>query len=311
MDRQGRTPCMGMAGHQAYPLNMVANPTSSLDAQVTVVVVTYNSAHCIGGLARNLNHLPHVVVVDNASTDDTVAQVQRQLPQAQIITSPVNRGFGAANNLALRQIQTPYALLLNPDCHLPPASLRYLVQYADTHPGTAITAPQLVDTRGRPEINYRWPHGFWTSKGPGADGPCCVGFACGACLLLHMDTMHKVGFFDESFFLYYEDDDLCLRTFLARHPLVLLPEAQAVHASRGSVGGRHRWRSEYWRGYHHAQSKLRYTAKHQGLPEAMALRRKVLWLACLALPLRLFVPVPRHVGRLWGRIQGLRHSRLS
>lgn len=273
---------------------------------VTVVVVTYNSAHCVGALAQDLKHLPHVVVVDNASADNTVRRLEAELPQAVVLSNPENRGFGAANNRALARATTPYALLLNPDCRLPPGGLRRMVAYAQNNPGTAVVAPQLVNGDGQPEVNYRWPSTLWASRGPGADGPCCVGFACGACLLVDVQVMRSVGFFDESFFLYYEDDDLCLRTFHQHLPIVVLPDVQAVHTSRGSVGGRHRWRSEYWRGYHHAQSKWRYTHKHLGAEAAEALRRRVLWLACLALPLRLLLPAPRHVGRLWGRIQGLR-----
>lgn len=281
--------------------------TASVDKLVTVVVVTFNSAHCVPALAQDLGHIPHLVVVDNASTDDTVAQVRALLPQALVLHNPENRGFGAANNRALAGVKTPYALLLNPDCRLKPAALRELAAYAEGTPDVAIVAPQLVDLAGTPEVNYRWPSILWASRGPAAEGPCCVGFACGACLLLRMDTLRQVGLFDEAFFLYYEDDDLCLRTFLQKHAVVVLPEVHAVHASRGSVGGRHRWRSEYWRGYHHAQSKWRFTTKHQGPVEAEALRRRVLWLACLAMPFRLLLPAPRHVGRLWGRIQGLRH----
>ena len=76
------------------------------------------------------------------------------------------------------------------------------------------------------------------------------------CLLLNMVQMHQVEFFDESFFLYYEDDDLCTRAFLQRRPIVVVPEALAVRASRGSVGGQFRWRSEYLRGFQYAQSKV-------------------------------------------------------
>lgn len=275
------------------------------DHELTVIVVTYNSGHCISRLAESLAHCPNLQFVDNASTDDTIDLVRHRLPHAHIIANSANLGFGAANNLALKQVETPYALLLNPDCHVSAQGLRDLVNYASRHTETAILAPQLVDAHGRPEVNYRWPHTMWNSTGPGAEGPCCVGFACGACLLLRMDVMREVGFFDESFFLYYEDDDLCLRAFKERHPIVVLPAVQAMHASRGSVGGRSRWRSEYWRGYHHAQSKLLFACKHIGVNHARALRLKVLVLACLTLPLRLLVPVPRHLSRLWGRLNGL------
>lgn len=196
------------------------------------------------------------MLADSNSRDDTVATARALLPQAQIIENTANRGFGAANNLALLQVKTPFALLLNPDCNLTADTLLRLVRFANDNPETAIVAPQIVDPKGGAELNYRWPNFSWKAKGPAAGGPCCVDFACGACLLLNMVQMHQVEFFDESFFLYYEDDDLCTRAFLQRRPIVVVPEALAVRASRGSVGGQFRWRSEYLRGFQHAQSKV-------------------------------------------------------
>jgi hypothetical protein len=124
------------------------------------------------------------------------------------------------------------------------------------------------DARGQAEVNYRWPHTLWASRGPAAEGPACVGFVCGAAMLFRMDRFAAVGFFDEHFFLYYEDDDLCLRLFEARLPMVVVPSIQALHRSRGSVKGRAPWKSEYVRGFHHAQSKLIFEHKHGTLAQA-------------------------------------------
>lgn len=272
---------------------------------LTVIVVTFNSAHCLPALGAMLADFPHVVVVDNASSDGTVAAVQRHLPQARAIANPRNLGFGAANNLALRIAQTPYCLLLNPDCELTADKARLLLATARAHPEAAVVVPQLLRASGQPELNYRWPSTEWTSRGPGAEGLCCVGFACGAAWLLNMDVMRDIGFFDEGFFLYYEDDDLCKRIFERRKAILLNPDVQLVHASRGSVRGTSPWRSEYLRGYHHAQSKVRFVAKHEGVAPAARLRWRVLALALLALPLRLLLPAPRHLARLAGRIAGL------
>jgi N-acetylglucosaminyl-diphospho-decaprenol L-rhamnosyltransferase len=280
------------------------DPPTRLD-EVTVIIVTYNSAHCVAALSATLASLPHIVVVDNNSHDDTLDQLARHLPQARVIRNPENRGFGAANNLALHEVQTPYALLLNPDCQLTPDNLALMMSFATSHPEVAMVAPQLVDQRGSKDVNYRWPHLWWKSTTPAADGPCCVGFACGACLLFNMALMRPLGFFDETFFLYYEDDDLCTRAFEQRLPIVVLPSATAIHASRGSVGGRVRWRSEYWRGFHHAQSKILYTRKHKSLQSAQSLRWRVLTGAVLSLPFRVLLFSPRLIGRLWGRAVGL------
>jgi N-acetylglucosaminyl-diphospho-decaprenol L-rhamnosyltransferase len=274
-------------------------------ADVTIIVVTYNSAHCIDALAQTLAAQPHVIVVDNASNDDTVAQVAAQMPNAKVICNARNLGFGAANNLALHRVQTRYALLLNPDCLPTPDFLTQLLEVAQQHPQAAIIAPHLIRRGGEIEVSYRWPGKQWRSRGPAAEGPCCVGFVCGAVMLLNMQVMQEVGFFDEDFFLYYEDEDLCQRVFNKRKQIILAPHVTVTHLSRGSVRGNHPLRAEFYRGYHHAQSKLIFTGKHASKERAIRLRRKTLSLALAAVAPRLLVPVPRYVARLVGRICGL------
>lgn len=124
-------------------------------------------------------------------------------------------------------------------------------------------------------------------------------------MLLRMERMTTVGFFDERFFLYYEDDDLCLRLFQAKLPMVLFPQVKVLHRSRGSVRGRSPWRSEYLRGYHHAQSKLIFLNKHESLQAAKRLQRQLILTTTLALPLRVILFSPKLVARMWGRWRGL------
>jgi GT2 family glycosyltransferase len=275
---------------------------------VTVVVVTYNSAHCLPALAQGLQGIPHVVVVDNASDDDLEAQLPQALPQAVLIKNQKNRGFGAANNRALATVTTPYALLLNPDCLPTPAFFEGLLAAATHFPDAAILAPHLIRRNGTPEVSYRWPATHWDSAGPAASGPCCVGFVCGAVMLFNMAVMKRVGFFDETFFLYYEDEDLCQRVFLASEQIVLVPEVEIAHLSRGSVKGPNPLKSEFIRGYHHAQSKLVFERKYFGAAHAQRLRWKTLGLAVLTLLPRLLLPQPRYLARLLGRMVGLCRS---
>jgi GT2 family glycosyltransferase len=272
---------------------------------LTVVIVTYNSAHCVPALASGLQAIPHVIVVDNASNDDTPARVQEAIPQARVLHNDANLGFGAANNRALRMVSTRYALLLNPDCLPDAAFFAGITAAATRFPEAAVIAPHLLRRDGEVELSYRWPATHWTSAGPGADAPCSVGFVCGAVMLLNMEVMREVGFFDEAFFLYYEDEDLCQRVFLARKDIVLVPEVSIAHLSRGSVKGRSPLRSEYLRGYHHAQSKLVFERKYFGRAAAARLGRTTLMLALLTLLVRLLVPQPRYLARLVGRIMGL------
>lgn len=272
---------------------------------VTIIVVTFNSAHCLPALGLMLSDCPHIIVADNGSHDDTAQAVAHFLPQAKLLPFGRNLGFGAANNRALASTTTPFALLLNPDCELSGAQIGQLLDIARTYPEAALIAPQLTQASGQPEINYRWPLTQWASKGPQADGLCCVGFVCGAAMLLNLQVTAPTGHFDERFFLYYEDDDLCLRLFKAKLPMLLAPHILATHRSRGSVKGNSPWRHEYLRGFHHAQSKLIFAHKHQGMDQARSQRTRLVLTTLLALPVRLLLPSPRLVTRMWGRLCGL------
>jgi N-acetylglucosaminyl-diphospho-decaprenol L-rhamnosyltransferase len=284
---------------------------SSLDAitpnvsDLTVIIVTYNSAHCIMDLGKSLREFPHIVVVDNNSDDDTIFHTTVHLPKALVIQNSMNMGFGAANNKGLINVKTKFCLLLNPDCEINIHSALKMIESALIFPSAAIIAPQLIGKNSKLEINYRWPKTLWSSNGPGADGCCSVGFACGAALLLNMDLMQDIGFFDESFFLYYEDDDLCHRVFNAKKSIIINPEVKLVHSSRGSVRGKNPLKSEYIRGYHHAQSKILYARKYKSLKKSNALRLMTLLGAIFSFPLRVITFSPKLISRQAGRIIGL------
>jgi N-acetylglucosaminyl-diphospho-decaprenol L-rhamnosyltransferase len=276
----------------------------AIDA-VTVIVVTRESAHCLPALNPLLSLCPNVIVSDNGSADGTATGARRLWPHAIVLDHGRNLGFGAANNRALARVQTPFALLLNPDCEMDREGLLALLAMAAELPQAAVVAPQLVGASGKPEINYRWPQTLWAPRGPGASGPTCVGFVCGAAMLLRMASFREVGFFDEQFFLYYEDDDLCLRLFNAGQNIVVVPSVKAIHHSRGSVRGSAPWRHEFGRGFHHAQSKLQFAQKYRSREEAQRLRRWLLVTTTLGLPLRAIVFSPKLLARMVGRWRGL------
>jgi GT2 family glycosyltransferase len=274
-------------------------------AKFTVIIVTYNSSHCISKLSNSLKKLENIIVVDNGSDDDIEKELTQSLPQALLIKNLKNIGFGAANNCALNIVSTPYALLINPDCIPTMEFLAGMLQAANNFPQAAIIAPHLIRKNGKPEISYRWPAIVWKSKGLQAEGPCCVGFVCGAAMLLNMEVMKEVGFFDETFFLYYEDEDLCQRVFMQHKQIVLVPTVKITHLSRGSVKGPNPLKSEFIRGFHHAQSKLVFENKHYGAHHASLLRWQTLFFALLMLVPRMIIPQPRYLARLFGRIIGL------
>ena len=301
--RQVRIPTLASDNQTGFSAYSMTSPICITD--VTVIVVTYNSAHCIAALAPALATLPHVVIVDNASDDDTLAKVAHYMPNATVLRNTRNLGFGAANNVALRQAKSSHALLLNPDCVPDADFMGKLIDVACQYPDAALIAPHLIRKGGNLEVSYRWPTTLWESKGPAAVGPCCVGFVCGAAMLFNLQVMREIGFFDETFFLYHEDEDLCQRIFMQGKQIILAPQVELFHLSRGSVRGLHPLRAEFIRGYHHAQSKLKFCFKYGGSRKSAQLRRRTMLLAFATLLPRLLVPRPRYLARLTGRICGL------
>jgi N-acetylglucosaminyl-diphospho-decaprenol L-rhamnosyltransferase len=272
---------------------------------ITIIIVTFNSAHCVSALASALNSVPNIIISDNASDDETIIRIEKEIPQALILKNDRNLGFGTANNRALALTKTRYALLLNPDCLPKSDFFAKLIKTATEFSDAAIIAPHLIRRNGDPEVSYRWPSTHWKSAGTKADGPCCVGFVCGAVMLLNMEIMQHVGFFDEEFFLYYEDDDLCQRVFSQKNQIILDPSLEVIHYSRGSVKGTNPLKYEFLRGFHHAQSKLLFEKKYFGEQRFRKLKQSTFILAILNLIPRLLIPYPRYLARLFGRIAGL------
>lgn len=209
--------------------------TGSAELDITPVLVTYNSAQILAWSLPALAACKHVVIVDNHSSDNTVALAQALLPQATLIQAGRNLGFGRANNLGLEAVQTPYALLINPDGKLQPGALHVLWQAAQNHPEAAMLAPVLFDAPGVVGDFFRGPFYAPASQPPPLpEGDLCCDFVTGAAMLLNLSLMRPVGFFDPWFFLYAEDDELCLRVRQAGHSILVVRAAELEHRTRQS-----------------------------------------------------------------------------
>lgn len=247
-------------------------------ALVDVVVVSFNSEaylrECVLPFAQSSD--VDVVVVDNASTDSSVRTVEG-LP-VRVIERRVNGGFAIGCNEGLRAGSAPYVLFLNPDARLDDRSLRALVRELDEHRGTAVAAPRIESPAGElawsqrrfPAVRSTYaralflhrmlPRARWTDeviRDPDAyrirRSPDWVS---GACLLVRREVLEAIGGWDERFFLYGEDIDLCRRIRDAGFDVRFVPSASAVH-----VGGASAPRSATLPLL--AASRIRYVRKHR------------------------------------------------
>ncbi|MBQ0823107.1 glycosyltransferase family 2 protein [Microvirga terrae] len=233
---------------------------------VTAIVVTFDSAHalpeCLGALAAD--GAP-ALVVDNASTDDTVAIAQGQ--GARVVRNDRNLGYGRANNIGVRAAGTAFVLVVNPDCVVDRGAVVALVDAARRYPDAAFFAPQIVEPSGR--VFYQPRSLLATSlTNPGGklvvpEGEACAPFFSGACFLIRRDVFLELGGFDENIFLFYEDDDLCRRVADSGSALIYVPQAVVRHGRGRSSGERPgRIFTSRW---HQAWSRA-YVSRKYGLP---------------------------------------------
>lgn len=230
-----------------------------------------------------------VIVVDNASADGSVAMLAQDFSWVQVIANRENRGFTAANNQGLAASRGRYVLFLNPDTELAADALRTLLDYAEKHAAVGVLGPQLRYGDGSVQSSRRrfptlatfflestvvqrwWPRNQVLARYYVLDRPddaiSQVDWLVGACMLLRRAVLDQIGGFDEGFFMYSEELDLCRRAVDAGWQVVYLPAAVVTHyegkSSEQVVAARHiRFHS----------SRVRYVRKYHGRAAAAALR---------------------------------------
>lgn len=243
-------------------------PILSPWSRVSVVTVTHHSAGVIAACLQSVAKAAQVIVVDNASDDDTCAMVRRLLPSAELIENRIGRGFGNGANQGLERVRSEFALLIGPDSTINDESIDQLVNAADRYAEAGLLGPAVVAPDGHIELSHDWGVLSRLRGGRRLDqhlipeGELCADHLSGAVLLVRMSSLRQVGAFDSNIFLYYEDDDLCLRMRKAGHALILVPQARATHIGGGSSRAtvRHVW-EKHW---HMSWSRLYLESKYVG-----------------------------------------------
>ena len=194
---------------------------------VSIIVVTYNSAHRLPALAASLDADPgmaacELIVVDNGSTDTPT----RWLNHAQWLVLPTNLGYGSACNRGVALARGEYVVFCNPDILVTSYWCQRLVAHLDAHPSVACITPE--------------------TRCPGESIPLGTGVADrdalpGAALMMRRADWQALGGFDEQFFLYWEDTDLCWRAQRAGRRTVVARDVEITHLRNGSGGGAQTW----------------------------------------------------------------------
>lgn len=249
---------------------------------VTTIIVSFNTRAELTDCLRSLQDFPptrghDVIVVDNASTDDSVCQIRKRFPWVRVIESDRNLGFGAANNVGMRAASGDLCLLLNSDTIVGPGALDTLVDTLLASPDLAAVGPRIVDAEGRAELSFGHMIGPWHELRQKVVGrlydrrfrpvvswveratktPSHPDWVSGACLLVRRDDAVAAGLFDERYFLYAEDVDFCAALRGLGKRVAFCPASQIVHLRGRSRRHRPAATEQAYR-----QSQIRFYRKH-------------------------------------------------
>jgi GT2 family glycosyltransferase len=215
---------------------------------VSVVVVNWNGKHllsaCLEGLRSQSYGSFATIVVDNGSSDGSVDFIKSRFPDVAVIALTENLGFAAANNFAIKTVDTKYIALLNNDAVPDHLWLEKLVEVMDRHPEAGLAASRMVFEGDRKTID-RAGDGYTTAgaallRGRGEpaeryDKPEWVFGACAGAALYRTEMLRDIGLFDEDFFILCEDVDLSFRAQLKGYRCHYTPEAVVYHKGSGSI----------------------------------------------------------------------------
>jgi N-acetylglucosaminyl-diphospho-decaprenol L-rhamnosyltransferase len=217
-----------------------------------VVVVNYESGpallRCVEGWQAD--GASEVVIVDNGSRDGSVDLVRARFPDLEVVAPGTNLGYGSAANRGVAATASPLILVCNPDLEVRPGVLAALARVLDRDPGCAVVGPMirtsggerypsarkfpsLIDAGGHALLGIFVPGNRFTRSYQQADlgdvGPVTVDWLSGACLLVRRSAFEQIGGFDEAYFMYAEDVDLCWRLKTAGWTVSWVPEAEVIH----------------------------------------------------------------------------------
>jgi len=283
-------------------------------AAVSAVIVSYNSRECLPDCVRSLRSegVADVVVVDNASSDRSVEAVLASDPDVVVVATGANLGFGSGVNRGAETATGEYLLVLNPDTVVEPGTVKALSHALDIDARLAAVGPRIESVDGSLYPSVRSFPNLWVASGhaflglawptnpftrryrmldwdhghPAAD----VDWVSGACMLVRRSAFEAVGGFDERYFMYVEDVDLCWRLGRAGWRIGYEPAGRVVHA----LGASSRLMPYRMIAAHH-RSLLRFATKTSAgarralLPlvaAGLGLRTGVAWLHHAAGPIR-------------------------
>ena len=236
---------------------------------VSVVIVAYHSAALLPACLAAIPAACPVIVVDNASPDASADVALAARPDALIIRAPRNLGFGPGANAGFAQVTSEFGILLNADATLQPDTIAGLIAAARRYPSAALLAPEVIAGDGTMQFGHDLPFRRLRGRVVAPVGDACCWYVGGSAMFLRMAAFRGIGGFDPEIFLYFEDDDLCLRLRAAGHALLHVAGVRVRH--EGGASSAPSPRLDGWKAFHQGWSRLHLERKHHGRAAAWRL----------------------------------------
>ena len=270
------------------------------DPELSVIIVSYNTrdllVECLRSLKEHPPKGPHeAIVVDNASSDGSAATVAQDFPGVRCLASRENLGFAAANNRGVTEATGRFLLLLNPDTRVSDGALDAMTAYLDGNPDVGVLGCRQVDERGWPQLCYgsfptflgelrRRRETLGLARGDTRcrervdrryAAPADVDWVTGACMMMPRRLYVRLAGMDESFWLYFEDVDLCRRVWGAGKRVVYHPGITILHRRDSAMQTIRPVATAAYRA-----GELRYAALHRPFLAVATLRLRLLVRGC-------------------------------
>ena len=227
---------------------------------LSVIIVSYKSEYVIENCINSIDNEIEIIVIDNSDDDVLKKKIESKYKNVKYFLSKKNLGMGAANNLGIKKINRDFAFILNPDVTLERNSINEIFIASKEIDNFGIIAP--LSNKGQyPNYILKRGHNFDPVK------PFKVKSVDGYAMILNLKKLKKIdnfNFFDENFFLYLENEDLCKRLIEINEDIYVIPKSKIDHLGGKAVDPKYRNEIEYLRNWHWMWSKFYFNKKHYG-----------------------------------------------
>ncbi len=231
---------------------------------LSAVIVTFKSDQVIHDCIQSISDQVKIIIVDNSNDRKLKENLEKKYKNVECILSSNNLGMGSGNNLALKQVKTDYAIILNPDVILKKDTIEEIINCSHQIESFAILAPISTDPK---YPNYKIKKNIDSID---YNLPFKVESVDGFAMVLNLKRINKIesfknhNYFDEKFFMYLENDDFCMRLTKEKENIFVVPKAKIKHLGAKAVDDKYFHEIELSRNWHWMWSKFYFNKKHYG-----------------------------------------------